>query len=175
MTIELWRNGKHTATQEQDIAFETEKIQDADQPVGYRQVKTAGVVGKKTVTYEIEMKNGQEVSRKEIQSVVSKAPEKQVEIVGAKMANTFSGSFAEALARLRACEAGGVYSRNSGNGYYGAYQYNISTWANYQGYHIPSEAPPAVQDERAWQTYQGRGWQPWPSCKVSQGLQDIYR
>jgi len=84
MTIELWRNGKQTGTQEQDIAFPTEKIQDADKPVGYRQVKTPGVLGKKLVTYEIEMKNGQEVSRKEIQSVVTKAPEKQVEVIGVK-------------------------------------------------------------------------------------------
>ncbi len=175
MTVELWRNGKQTGTQEQDVAFPVEKIQDADQPVGYHQVKTPGVLGKKLVTYEIEMKNGQEVGRKEIQSVVTKAPEKQVEVVGAKLTNTFSGSFGEALARLRGCEAGGTYSRNSGNGYYGAYQYNISTWADYGGYHIPSDAPPAVQDERAWQTYKGRGWQPWPACSRSQGLQDIYR
>ena len=175
MTIELWRNGKQTANEEQDIAFDIERVQDADHEVGYREIKTPGELGKKTVTFEIEMKNGQEVGRKEIQSVTTKEPKKQVEIVGTKMTNTFSGSFAQALARLRGCEAGGVYSRNSGNGYYGAYQYNISTWANYQGYRIPSDAPAAVQDERAWITYQGRGWQPWPSCSRSQGLQDIYR
>ena len=82
--IELWRNGKQTATEEQDVAFETEKIQDADQPVGYRQVTTPGEVGKKTVTYEVEMKNGAQVSRTEIQSVVTKEPKKQVEVIGVK-------------------------------------------------------------------------------------------
>lgn len=175
MTVELWRNGKQTVTEDQDIAFETEKVQDADHEVGYKEVKTPGENGKKSVTYEIEMKNGVEVGRKEIQSVVTKEAKKQVEIVGTKMTNTFSGSFAEALARLRSCEAGGVYSRNSGNGYYGAYQYNVSTWANYGGFTYASDAPASVQDEKAWLTYQARGWQPWPSCKVSQGLQDIYR
>jgi uncharacterized protein YabE (DUF348 family) len=175
MTIELWRNGKQTATAEQPVAFETEKINDVDQPVGYRLVRTPGIPGKKTVTFEIEMKNGVEVARKEIQSVVTQQPVKQVEVVGTKMTNTFNGSFAEALARLRSCEAGGVYTRNSGNGYYGAYQYNISTWADYGGYHIPSDAPPAVQDEKAWLTYQRRAWQPWPACSVKLGLQDIYR
>jgi uncharacterized protein YabE (DUF348 family) len=175
MTVELWRNGKQTVTEDQDIAFETEKVQDADHEVGYKEVKTAGENGKKSVTYEIEMKNGIEVGRKEIQSVVTKEAKKQIEIVGTKMTNTFSGSFAEALARLRGCEAGGVYSRNSGNGYYGAYQYNVSTWANYGGFTYASDAPASVQDEKAWLTYQARGWQPWPSCKVSQGLQDIYR
>ncbi len=175
MTVEVWRNGKQTTTEEKDIAFDTEKIKDMDRDVGYREVKTPGEAGKRTVTYEIDMKNGVEVSRVEIQSITTKEPKKQVEIVGGKMSNTFGGSFAEALARLRMCEAGGVYTRNSGNGYYGAYQYNISTWANYGGYQIPSDAPPAVQDERAWLTYQKRGWQPWPGCTTKLGLQDIYR
>jgi hypothetical protein len=173
MTVELWRNGKQTVTEEQDVAFDIEKIQDADQPVGYRTVKTPGVAGKKTVTYEIEMKNGQQVSRNEIQSVVTQQPTKQVEIIGTKMANTFTGDFAGALARLRSCE--GSYTTNTGNGYYGAYQYDISTWANYGGYANASLAPPGVQDEKAWLTYQRRGWQPWPSCSNKMGLQDIYR
>jgi uncharacterized protein YabE (DUF348 family) len=173
MTVELWRNGKQTVTEDQDIAFETEKVQDADHDVGYKEVKTPGENGKKSVTYEIEMKNGVEVGRKEIQSVVTKEAKKQVEIVGTKMTNTFSGDFAGALARLRSCE--GSYTSNTGNGYYGAYQYDISTWANYQGFANASLAPPDVQDEKAWLTYQKRGWQPWPSCSRSQGLQDIYR
>jgi uncharacterized protein YabE (DUF348 family) len=173
MTVELWRNGVQTGSEEQDVPFDTEKIQDADHEVGYRQVKTPGVLGKKTVTFEIEMKNGKEVNRKEIQSVVTLQPVKQVEIVGTKLANTFSGDFAGALARLRSCE--GSYTSNTGNGYYGAYQYDVSTWANYGGYANASLAPPAVQDEKAWLTYQKRGWQPWPSCSRSQGLQDIYR
>lgn len=84
MTVELWRNGKQTATEEQSVPFETEKIYDVDQPAGYRQIKTAGVAGKKTVTFEIEMRNGQEVSRKEIQSIVSQQPSKQVEVIGVK-------------------------------------------------------------------------------------------
>lgn len=175
MVVELWRNGKQTATEEHDVAFPVEKVKDADREVGYRQVKTPGTPGKRTVTFEIEMRDGKEIARREIQSVITKEPIKQIEIVGAKMTNTFNGSFGEALARLRACEAGGVYSRNSGNGYYGAYQYNLSTWANYGGYTIPSDAPPAVQDEKAWLTYQRRGWQPWPACSTKLGLQDIYR
>src|SRR5262245_45671770 len=30
--------------------------------------------------------------------------------------------------RLRVCESGNNYARNSGNGYFGAYQYNLGTW-----------------------------------------------
>ena len=173
MKIELWRNGKQTITAEEDVKFETEKVQDANRDSGYREVKQAGENGKKNVTYEIEMKNGVEVSRKEIASVVTKEPKKQIEIVGTKSSTSFSGSFSEALARLRSCE--GNYKSNTGNGYYGAYQFDKRTWGNYGGYELASDAPAAVQDEKAWQTYKARGWQPWPTCKVKMGLQDIYR
>lgn len=173
MKIELWRNGKQTVTVEEEVKFETEKIKDANRETSYREVKQAGENGKKNVTYEIEMKNGTEVSRKEIASVVAKEPKKQVEIVGTKSSNTFSGSFSEALARLRSCE--GSYKSNTGNGYYGAYQFDKRTWGKYGGYEVASEAPPSVQDEKAWETYKARGWQPWPTCKIKMGLQDIYR
>ena len=173
MKIELWRNGKQTITAEEDVKFEVEKVQDANRDSGYREVKQVGENGKKNVTYEIEMKNGVEMSRKEIASVVTKEPKKQIEIVGTKSSTSFSGSFSEALARLRSCE--GSYTSNTGNGYYGAYQFDKRTWGNYGGYELASDAPAAVQDEKAWQTYKARGWQPWPTCKVKMGLQDIYR
>ena len=173
MKIELWRNGKQTITAEEDVKFEVEKVQDANRDSGYREVKQVGENGKKNVTYEIEMKNGVEMSRKEIASVVTKEPKKQIEIAGTKSSTSFSGSFSEALARLRSCE--GSYTSNTGNGYYGAYQFDKRTWGNYGGYELASDAPAAVQDEKAWQTYKARGWQPWPTCKVKMGLQDIYR
>ncbi len=173
MIVKLWRNGKQTMTQEEEVAFETEKIKDANQEVGYKEVKTPGEKGKKTVTYEIIMENGAEVSRKSINETVTKQPIKQVEIVGTKMSTTFNGNFAEALARLRSCE--GSYTSNTGNGYYGAYQYDLQTWGGYMGYPNAAAAPPDVQDQKAWETYQRRGWQPWPSCRIKMGLQDIYR
>lgn len=84
MTIEVWRNGKQTVTEEQQIAFPVQQIKDADQPTGYKNVKTPGVNGTKEVTYEIEMQNGKEVSRHEIQSVTSKEPVEQIEVIGTK-------------------------------------------------------------------------------------------
>ncbi len=171
MTVAIWRNGVQTATNEEPIAFPSRQIQDVDQPTSYRKVQTPGTNGRKMVTYKITMQNGKEVSRVAIQSVVLEQPKEQVEVVGAKAG--FSGSFAEALARLRSCE--GKYTSNTGNGYYGAYQYDIQTWGGYKGYPNAAAAPPAVQDEKAWETYKRRGWQPWPSCKVKMGLQDIYR
>ncbi|MBU2595799.1 transglycosylase family protein [Patescibacteria group bacterium] len=80
----------------------------------------------------------------------------------------------DAWLRLRMCESGNTYSRNSGNGYYGAYQFNISTWRSYApaGYADvrPDLAPPAVQDQAALALYHKRGWQPWPACSRKLGL-----
>lgn len=169
MTIEVWRNGVQTVTEEQEIAFPVEQIQDADREVGYREVKTPGVKGKKAVTYEVTMKNGQEVARKEIQSVETTKPEKQVEIVGAKP--SFSGDFAAALAKLRSCE-GNYNSWNPAGPYYGAYQFNEGTWKSVSSAPYGS-ATPAEQDAAARALYERRGWQPWPHCGAN--LPDTYR
>jgi peptidoglycan hydrolase-like protein with peptidoglycan-binding domain len=75
-------------------------------------------------------------------------------------------------AKLRACEAGGNYAINTGNGYYGAYQFSAGTWRGmgYQG--LPSDAAPAIQDQAAQRLYEARGWQPWPGCSAKLGLVD---
>lgn len=84
MNIRIWREGKQTVTVDETVAFETEQIKDADRPVGYKEVQTAGKNGKRTATYEIDIQNGVEVARTEIASIVLEEPVKQVEIIGAK-------------------------------------------------------------------------------------------
>jgi uncharacterized protein YabE (DUF348 family) len=84
MSLEIWRDGVQTVTQDEEIGFTTEFIYDADEPVGYKELVESGVKGKKLVTYQIELRNGQEVSRTQIQSVEVEKPKKQVEIIGAK-------------------------------------------------------------------------------------------
>ena len=84
MTVALWRDGVQTATIEEAVKFPVRQIQDLDKPIGYKKVQTAGVPGKKSVTYEITMKGIQEVGRKAIQTVILEQPKEQVEVVGAK-------------------------------------------------------------------------------------------
>lgn len=79
-------------------------------------------------------------------------------------AGSFSTSAGDIFARIRACESHGNYSTNTGNGYYGAYQYNDQTWGGYGGYQHASDAPPSVQDQKARETYAQRGGSPWPVC-----------
>ena len=169
MTIEIWRNGVQTVTEQLPIEYKTESIEDVDQPVGYRNVQTPGEKGERAVTYEVTMKNGQEVARKEIQSVTTKEPKKEVVVVGAKP--SFSGDFAAALAKLRSCE-GGYNSYNPAGPYYGAYQFNEGTWKSVSSAPY-GNATPAEQDAAARALYVRRGWQPWPHCGAT--LPDTYR
>jgi hypothetical protein len=76
----------------------------------------------------------------------------------------------EQLAALRWCESNDNYYINTGNGYYGAYQFSPITWwwLGYGGY--PHEAAPAVQDEAARYLHSIFGWTPWPACSSYLGF-----
>jgi hypothetical protein len=93
------------------------------------------------------------------------------EVVGLSGAAVAAPS-ADDWARLRMCESTNRYSINTGNGYYGAYQFNLSTWQGLGYTGFPHEATPAVQDEAAQRLYDQRGWQPWPQCSLKLGLVD---
>jgi hypothetical protein len=86
------------------------------------------------------------------------------------VATAHDRSFPTMLRELRQCESGDRYSINTGNGYYGAYQFNLSTWRSVGGSGYPHQNPPHVQDEMATRLYESRGWSPWPSCSRSRGL-----
>jgi len=72
--------------------------------------------------------------------------------------------------RLRQCESGGNYSINTGNGYYGAYQFDLRTWRGLGYSGKPHQAAPPTQDQAARQLQANRGWQPWPACARKLGL-----
>ena len=84
LNFRIWRNGKQTLTVEESTDFQTETIQDTNKDSGYKEIKEAGEKGTKSVTYEVEMQNGKEISRKKINETEIKAAKKQVVIVGTK-------------------------------------------------------------------------------------------
>jgi hypothetical protein len=73
-------------------------------------------------------------------------------------------------ARLRHCESGGRYDINTGNGFYGAYQFVPSTWRGLGFPGMPHHAPPHVQDEAAQKLQARSGWGQWPACTRRLGL-----
>ncbi len=78
-------------------------------------------------------------------------------------ASPLSGGLAALAHRVCMRESGCNYAENTGNGYYGAYQFDIGTWGNFDGYATANLAPPAVQDQKFQATYAVRGCEPWPN------------
>lgn len=151
MTISIAQVGREVKTVEEEIPFPEEIIQDVNQLKTYQKINEPGKKGKKMVTYEFITKNGQPAGKVAIKEVVTLEPVKQVKTVGAK---GWSGSLEQWLLALRTCESGGNYQTNTGNGFYGAYQFMLSTWRNIALKNgrsdlaaiYPHQAAPADQD-----------------------------
>src|SRR4051812_2166990 len=88
-------------------------------------------------------------------------------VAGAALAPAVHAATADDFARLRACESGGNYQTNTGNGFYGAYQFDVGTWQGLGYSGLPSDAAPATQDAAARNLQAQRGWSPWPACSRS--------
>jgi transglycosylase-like protein len=75
--------------------------------------------------------------------------------------------------RLALCESGGNWAINSGNGYYGGLQFDLTTWATYGGTTYASRPDLATREEQiavGEALYAKRGFQPWPTCRAKLGL-----
>lgn len=59
------------------------------------------------------------------------------------------------------CESSGNAAANTGNGYYGMWQFDLATWQSVGGSGLPSDASVDEQIMRARMLYERRGWQPW--------------
>jgi hypothetical protein len=71
---------------------------------------------------------------------------------------------------LRDCESGDNYQEDTGNGFYGAYQFAASTWSGLGLPGLASDAPYWLQDEAAQRLQAQDGWSPWPACSATLGL-----
>lgn len=145
LELTVYHQGKQTITAEEDVPFEETITKDYSLDSGKTEIIKAGAVGKKTVTYEIEMYNGQEISRKTLSEVITQTPVAQEKRVGAKAVVSGgtlpSGSHEDwmAAAGIAASDYGYVNyiishesgwrpNAVSGNGYYhGLYQTNLKS------------------------------------------------
>jgi hypothetical protein len=68
------------------------------------------------------------------------------------------------LQAIAQCESGGDPTTDSGNGFYGKYQFDLQTWQSVGGTGNPAQASEAEQDQRAAALYAQAGSSPWPVC-----------
>ncbi len=75
--------------------------------------------------------------------------------------------------RVAACESGGNWSINTGNGFYGGLQFTYSTWKGFGGQAYASYAHQATKSQQiaiARRTLYSQGPGAWPVCSVRAGL-----
>jgi uncharacterized protein YabE (DUF348 family) len=166
MVVDLWREGTQTVTVDEEVAFDVEQIRDVDRDPGFREVRTPGEKGARTVTYEIVIRNGEEVERKEINAIVTKEPVREVVVVGARAPQCVNDAAANrALGHQMMLAAG--FGEDQ-------WQYLDMLWthesgwieckANYGGsgaYGIPQALPGSKM---------GEGWQNDPEVQIRWGL-----
>src|SRR5437764_12256273 len=90
--------------------------------------------------------------------------------VTAGSANAAAGS---AWDRIAACESGGNWSINPGNGFSGGLQFTPSTWRAFGGTAYASSAYLAGRSQQiaiAERVLAGQGWGAWPACSAKLGL-----
>lgn len=141
---------------------EVQYIDDPNQPTSFQEVKEPGAPGQKLVTYAVQQRDGVETGRTIVDTKVVQEAKVKVVLRGTKRSNNDMQS--EGWQKLRFCESGGNYANKRNPLYRGAYQFDYATWNNYGGYYDPADAPPDVQDAKAYDTYRRRGASPWPLC-----------
>src|SRR5947209_12042159 len=90
--------------------------------------------------------------------------------VTAGSANAASGSTWD---RIAACESGGNWSINTGNGFSGGLQFSPSTWRAFGGTAYASSAHLASRSAQiavAERVLAAQGWGAWPACSAKLGL-----
>jgi resuscitation-promoting factor RpfB len=139
---------------------------------GKTKVVTKGRPGTRLVTYELVYENGKLVSKAPMLVVVVKAAVRQVQQVGTKASTTSGatsgdpgapGGGAASLnwAALAQCESGGNPKAVNPSGYYGLYQFSLSTWHSVGGSGNPINASSAEQTHRAMILYNKAGAGQW--------------
>lgn len=180
------------------IGYRTIVKTDSHLTKGNVRVERAGTEGTDWVTHRFSGTNGHVASKRVVKRVVITAPVSRIEVHGtyvappppppapapapapapyvapapapAPPAPSYGGSIWD---RIAACESGGNWSINTGNGYYGGLQFSSSTWLGYGGGAYAPTANLASREAQiaiAERVQAAQGWGAWPVCSVQAGV-----
>jgi uncharacterized protein YabE (DUF348 family) len=158
------------------IAHGTETTSDDSMFEGEEEVVRDGRNGSRDVTYRFRYENGKLVARRVISVSNVVDPVSALVKVGTKeeapevaTANFASGG--TVWDSLAACESGGNWAINTGNGYYGGLQFSLGTWQAYGGTGLPSDNSRETQIAVATRLRDASGgYGAWPHCSAQLGL-----
>jgi uncharacterized protein YabE (DUF348 family) len=170
-----------SVTKTETVQHGTDETKSATLLEGTKKTTTKGTDGAKAVTYLYTYLDGKLSTTKVVGSkLVTKAVDEQV-LVGTKpkpadkpTTPTSTGettpptSSGGAWDRIAACESGGNWAANTGNGYYGGLQFDHGTWAAYGGTAYANNANGASKAQQisiAEKVKADRGgYGAWPVC-----------
>jgi uncharacterized protein YabE (DUF348 family) len=141
--IFILHKGTKIVTSTQPIPAPVQTINDATLTVGTTAIRQQGAAGILLITYQVDEKTG---TQTQLQSVQLQPPVTEIIAKGTAPVPQ-SSNLSTWLSKLRQCESGGNYADNTGNGYYGAYQFSLGTWQRLGNSGLPSDAAPSVQDQ----------------------------
>ena len=187
-TLRVARVTRGTVSTTTEIPYETEEREDAEAEEGTEKTVQEGAAGSEvTETYQETIDGNATVSA--VLSTTRTEPTKRIVAKGTKpkkaedtssSSSSSSGSSGSApavvsgddaaiWAAIAQCESGGNPSINTGNGYYGMYQFSLPTWRSVGGSGLPSDASAEEQTMRARMLQQRSGWGQW-GCAYKLGL-----
>lgn len=155
----------------ESVDFDTIEREDSDLYSGESKTVRAGQDGSRKVLYKITFVNGEVAKRKALEVTVLRQPVDAIMRVGtqARVAAFATGN--TVWDRLAQCESGGNWAINTGNGYYGGLQFNLSTWHSYGGSGYPHQNSRETQIAIATKVRDASGgYGAWPGCASSLGL-----
>ena len=161
-TISINRISGSTETKEVSLPYRTTQVDNPNAYTGTTSVTTQGVDGEETITYALLTINGKTQPPKQISESVTKQPVNEVIAVGTEALPSSASDLD--WAAVANCESGGNPSENTGNGFYGMYQFTVSTWDSLGGSGLPSDASAATQTALAEKLYNEAGAGQWPVC-----------
>ena len=154
----------------ESIPAPVKRVEDDSLDKGTTRTARQGTPGVRDVTYKTRFRNGSVVSTQVVRSRVLRAPVATLVKVGTKEApaapatpsSSANGSVWDAIA---ACESGGNWAANTGNGYYGGLQFNLQTWSAYGGQGRPDQNSREQQIAVAERVRAASGgYGAWPHC-----------
>ena len=154
------------------IGFDTVERADDSMTKGETSTVREGRSGVRDVTYRVVTHNGDVFRKSVLRSKVLRAPVSRIVHVGTKpkpepvavsAPNYSSGG--SAWDRIAACESGGNWAANTGNGYYGGLQFSLGTWQAYGGSGRPDQNSREQQIAVAERVRAAEGgYGAWPVC-----------
>jgi uncharacterized protein YabE (DUF348 family) len=138
------------------VRFKPEVVRDRSKLVrqGSTKVWDSGRHGVKKVVYRKRFVDGDLAGKQIVKSRIVREDERRVVRVG-------TGPNWTGLAR---CESGGNPNAYNPAGFYGLYQFSLSTWRAVGGTGLPTDYGYWEQTKRAWILYKASGRSPWPHC-----------